>query len=125
MVFSLILHSSHQDQPEKVGLFIVSACNHLMFNERVLYFFIVSVLSFVISDQNECRIEASNQLTDKEVSQGLVIVGQDHVVDADANQFNLFYDLFLHSSVVLLLILMNRISISSRGIHKGRLCNRA
>ena len=50
MVFSLVLHSAHQDEPEEVSLFVVSAGNDLVINEVVLDLFVVPELPFVVSD---------------------------------------------------------------------------
>ena len=53
VVFCLELHASHQDDPEKVCLFVVSACDYLMLDKRVIDLLIVPVFPFMISDQNK------------------------------------------------------------------------
>ncbi len=53
VVFSLELHAAHQYDPEEVGVFVVSAGDDLVFDERVADLFVVSMFSFVISDQNK------------------------------------------------------------------------
>ena len=52
MMFSLVLHSSHQQQPEKIFVSIVSAGRDLVINEGHVGILSKSDFSFVISNQN-------------------------------------------------------------------------
>lgn len=81
MVFGLELHAAHHDQPEEIGLFIVSAGDDLVIDEVVLYLFIVPVLSFVISDQNKSRVKSTQQISQQEIWQVLVVVENNEIVD--------------------------------------------
>ena len=53
MVFGLKLHAAHQDDPEEIGLFVVSASDDLMIDEGMLDFLVVSVFPFMISNKNK------------------------------------------------------------------------
>jgi len=52
-MLSLELHSAHHDQPEEVGLFIVSAGDDLMINKGVVNLPFISMFSLVISNQDK------------------------------------------------------------------------
>ena len=83
MVLSLVLHSSHQQQPEQIFVSIVSAGGDLVVNVWHLRIVNKSDLSFMISDQNVGWVETSNETTDDKVQK----VSSDEVewgiVDAD------------------------------------------
>ena len=69
MMFSLVLHSSHQQKPEKIFMLVVSASNDLVINEGHVGILSKSDFSFVISDQDICWIETSNQTSDNKVQE--------------------------------------------------------
>lgn len=64
MVFSLELHASHEDKPEEVGLFIVSAGDDLVVNEGMFDLFGIGVFSFVISNKDKGGVESSQKVSD-------------------------------------------------------------
>jgi hypothetical protein len=80
VVFGLELHAAHHDQPEEIGLFVVSAGDDLVIDEVVLDLFVVPVLSFMISDQNKSRVKSAQQISQQEIWQVLVVVENDEVV---------------------------------------------
>ena len=83
VVFSLELHAAHEDEPEEVGVFVVSAGDDLVVDEGVLNFFVISVFSFVVSNQDKGRVEASQQVAQHKVEQVIVVVEDYGVVDSN------------------------------------------
>ena len=73
-MFSLELHSTHDDKPEEVCVFVVSAGDDLVVDERMLNFLIVSVFPFMVSNQNEGRVEPSQEVAQQKVQQVFIVV---------------------------------------------------
>jgi len=63
MMFSLVLHATHQQQPENIFVLVVSAGLDLMVDETHLRVFLVSDLIFVVTNQDEGSIEATDEHT--------------------------------------------------------------
>ena len=80
-MFGLVLHSTHKDEPENTSFPIVPTGNDLMVHEGSFNLFRVSLFSFVVSDQNKGRIEACNELTQKEIDQILSKIEQHKIVN--------------------------------------------
>ncbi len=82
VVFGLVLHTSHQEQPYDVVLGVVPAGYHLVVHKAQGDLLVKSMLSFVISDQNVGRVKPSNQISNHKVqdvatSQYYVVVNSD------------------------------------------------
>lgn len=75
------LHSSHEDEPEEVGLLVVSAGDDLVFNEGVFDLLIVSVFPFVVSNEDKGRVEPSQEISQQKVQKVFVVVEENNVVD--------------------------------------------
>lgn len=63
MVLSLVLHSSHQEQPYNIVLKVVPAGDDLMIHKTQWNLLFKSMLSFVISDEHVGRIKPSYQIS--------------------------------------------------------------
>lgn len=57
MVFRLILHSSHHQQPEDILLPVISAGDDLVVDIRDIWFLGVGLLPLVVADQHKGRVE--------------------------------------------------------------------
>lgn len=88
-MLSLELHSSHHNQPEEVCFLVVSAGYNLMVNEAVVDLSIISVFIFMVSDQDKSCIESTNQISQQEVWQVLIVVEDNGVVNDNANELKL------------------------------------
>lgn len=91
MVLCLKLHSSHHNQPEKVCFLVVPAGHNLVVNEAVVDFSIISMFVFMISDQHKGSIEPTNEISQQEVGEVLIVVEENDVVDGDGDELNLSY----------------------------------
>lgn len=89
VVFSLELHAAHENEPEEVGVFIVSAGDDLVVDERVLNFLIIPVFPFVVSDKDEGGVESTQEVAQQEVEKVLVVVEDDSVVYCNSDEFHL------------------------------------
>ena len=69
MMLSLVLHASHQQQPEKVLVCIVSAAYQLVIDVRHLRVLSKSNFSFMIANQDVGRIESSDEAADDKVNE--------------------------------------------------------
>ena len=65
-MLSLELHSSHQQQPKQVFVFVVSARGDLVINEGHLRVLRESHFFLVVSDQDESRVESCDEATNDE-----------------------------------------------------------
>lgn len=90
-MFCLKLHSAHEYEPEEVRFLIVPARDYLVVDEWVFDLLVIAVFSFMIADEDECRIKACDQVSDEEIRQVLIVVEQDHVVDWDGSHLDLSY----------------------------------
>ena len=88
-MLSLILHASHQQQPEKALILVVSTSLYLVIYEAHLGVLLVSNLIFMVSDQNNCREEASNELTDDPPNQIFSKDIQTGIIGDDEDAFEL------------------------------------
>ncbi len=70
-------------------MFVISTSNNLMFNERGLNLSFISCLSFVISNQNKGRIEASKQISDNEPGQIFIEVEKNGIINRNTDQLKL------------------------------------
>lgn len=86
MVLGLELHATHQNEPEEICVFIVSAGNYLMVNESVLDLLVIFVFLFVISDQNECRVKSTQKISQNKIDQVLVVVEDNCVVNRNESK---------------------------------------
>lgn len=60
-----------------------------MVDEVVLNLFVVTVLSFVVSNKDKGRVESSQQVSQNEVQQVLVVIEDDEVVNGNETDFHL------------------------------------
>lgn len=91
MMLSLELHTTHQNHPEKVGILIVSACDDLVLDKGMVYLLVIAVLALVVTDEDKRGVKASDQVSDEEVEQVVVVVEDDRVVDEHGGEFQLSY----------------------------------
>ena len=83
MVFSLVLHATHEDKPENTGLPVVAAGDNLMIHEAGINLLRVSLFSFMIANKYEGRVEASNEFSHNKICQILPAIEEDGVVNED------------------------------------------
>ena len=88
-MLGLVLHASHEQEPEKVFVLVVSAGLDLVIDEAHLRVFLVSDLVFMVSYQDNSRVEAGDQLADYPPDQILSKNIQAGVVGQDKNTFEL------------------------------------
>ena len=67
MVFSLILHSAHKQQPEQIFVFVVSAGDDLVVDEGHFRVDWEPFLFFVVADEYEGGVEAGEEFADDPV----------------------------------------------------------
>jgi hypothetical protein len=92
VVLNLILHSSHQDEPEEIGLLIIPAGYNLVVDEAMFDILIIPDFSFMISDQDKRRVKPSEKVSQQEVQQVVIVVKNDHVVDNNPRKFHLNFN---------------------------------
>ena len=98
MVLGLVLHASHEQEPEQVFILVVSAGLDLVVDEAHLRVFLVSDLIFVVSDQDNGRVEASDQLSNDPPDQIFPEDVEAGVVSQDKDAFE------LHKSILTMLM---------------------
>lgn len=69
MVLCLELHSSHQQQPEKILMFVVSASHDLVVNEGHLRILSEPDFFLVVSNQHESRVEPRDKASNDEIDE--------------------------------------------------------
>ena len=89
VVFALVLHATHQHQPEQTFVLVVSACLDLVINEGHFWILLESGLPLVVADQNNGWVEACDEFSDDEVDEIFLEDVEAGVVSEDEGQFDL------------------------------------
>jgi hypothetical protein len=58
VMFGLVLHPAHHQQPEEIIISVVARCGNLMIDKAHVGIFCIPNFLFVISDEDECDVEA-------------------------------------------------------------------